>query len=254
MHLARRALLRHGARLAAAGHDRRRGHRRRTCPRRQLPQARRLVALPRVRRDDLLGRHRTGVAGLQQGHRAALLRRRRPRHRRARRAHPVRARADLRVHDASRLLFAPVRAPDAALHFQAGQQGHLARPLHDPARLMHHEAQLHGGDDAHHLARDQRHPPVRPSDSGQGLRRAHPLARGAALRDHRLPRHVAPAKLGRLWRVLGPPHHPRLPGVQGRGPPQRLPHPGVSARHQPRLGRHVRHAHRPHWLRQRRQH
>ena len=56
---------------------------------------------------------------------------------------------------------APLRDRDAALPAPAAGQGHRARPVDDPARLLHDEAQRHHRDGADHLAGVRRHPPVR---------------------------------------------------------------------------------------------
>mmetsp|Transcript_33392 Transcript_33392/g.78104 ORF Transcript_33392/g.78104 Transcript_33392/m.78104 type:complete len:434 (+) Transcript_33392:768-2069(+) len=100
----------------------------------------------------------------------------------------------------------------------------------------------------------QRHPPLCARRPDHRVRRAHLVARGDALRDHRLPGHVAAAQLGRLRRVRRPPRHPCLPGFSGRVGAQRLPHPRLGARHQPRERGDVRDAHRADRLRRRRQH
>ena len=57
-------------------------------------------------------------------------------------------RADLLLPDAPRLQHAPLRDRDRALHEAPGEQGRLAGALHDPAGLVHHEAEQHDGDDA----------------------------------------------------------------------------------------------------------
>ena len=57
---------------------------------------------------------------------------------------------------------------------------------HDPARLLHHEAQRDDRDDAGELARVQSPAPVRAARPGRGLPAAVPAARVPARRDHRL--------------------------------------------------------------------
>ena len=106
---------------------------------------------------------------------------------------------------------APLRDGDAALPAPPGRPGRRARPLDDPAGLVHHEAQRHRRDGSHHLAGVRRHPPVRPHRSGRGLPRAHHVARVVAGRDHRLRRRVAPAQRRLPGRAGRPAGHPRLP-------------------------------------------
>jgi glycine dehydrogenase len=119
----------------------------------------------------------------------------------------------------------PRRALHAALHEAAGGQGHRTEPLDDPARLLHHEAERDGGDDARHLPRLRRHPPLRTHRPGAGLPRDDPPARSLALRRHRLRGGEPPAQCrlpGRICRAAG---HPRLSPLAGRGAPPRLPDP-----------------------------
>ena len=97
----------------------------------------------------------------------------------------------------------PLRDPDAALPAPARRPRPRPRPHDDPARLVHHEAQRHHRDDADHVARVRRHPPVRAARPGRGLRRAVRRPRGGAVRDHRLRRGVAPAQR-RLARASSP--------------------------------------------------
>ena len=83
------------------------------------------------------------------------------------------------------------------------------------------------------------------------VRRAHHVPRGHPLRDHRLPRHVPAAQLGRERRVRRPPLDPRVPGVEGRGRARRLPDPRLGPRHQPGVGGDGGHADRGDRLRRR---
>jgi glycine dehydrogenase len=57
---------------------------------------------------------------------------------------------------------------DAALPAHAGRPRPGARPQHDPAGLVHHEAQRHRRDGGHHLARVRPDPPLRPRDQAEG--------------------------------------------------------------------------------------
>ena len=61
------------------------------------------------------------------------------------------------------------RTRDAALPEAAGGQGRRAEPQHDPARLLHDEAERHGGDDPDHAARaSPTSIPFAPADQTQG--------------------------------------------------------------------------------------
>ena len=98
----------------------------------------------------------------------------------------------------------------------------------------------------------QLHPFV-PDRPGRGLPRADHLARGVAVRDHRLRPRVAPAQRRLAGRAGRPARHPRLPRLPRRAGPRRLPHPVVGPRHQRRVGGDGRHARRRRGLRRRRQ-
>ena len=63
------------------------------------------------------------------------------------------------------------RDRDAALFPPAAAQGPGARPLHDPARLLHHEAQRQHRDDPDHLAGILGHPPLRARRPGRKVTR-----------------------------------------------------------------------------------
>ncbi len=115
------------------------------------------------------------------------------------------------VHDAPGVPRAPFRDRDAALPAPAVRPRPGAGPHHDPARLLHHEAERHGGDGADHLARLLRHPPVRAGGAGARLRRAVRRPRSQAVRDQRLRRRVAAAQLRGAGRVRGPAGDTRLP-------------------------------------------
>ena len=100
------------------------------------------------------------------------------RRRRARRAgaacQPARGagRAARRSSTAGGVQQPPFRTRDAALPEAAGGQGRRAEPQHDPARVLHDEAERDGGDDPDHLARLRRHPSLRAGGPGAGLCRA----------------------------------------------------------------------------------
>jgi glycine dehydrogenase len=91
-----------------------------------------------------------------------------------------------RVPDPPGLPPAPVRDRDAALPAQALGQGLRAGPRHDPAGLLHHEAQRDHRDGVGHLARIRPGAPVRPGRAGRGVPHAHHRAGGTSLRGHRL--------------------------------------------------------------------
>ena len=64
------------------------------------------------------------------------------------------------------------RDRDAALPARPRRQGPRARPLDDPARLVHDEAERDQRDDPDHLAGVREHPSVRARRSARRLRRA----------------------------------------------------------------------------------
>ena len=77
-------------------------------------------------------------------------------------------RARQELPDAAGLPREPLRNRDDALPAAAGRQGSGARPRHDPARLLHDEAQRRGRDDAGELAERRQHASVR---AGRACRR-----------------------------------------------------------------------------------
>jgi hypothetical protein len=87
----------------------------------------------------------------------------------------------------------PLGNRDAALPALAGRQGPGAGPHHDPAGLVHHEAERHQRNDSGHLAGILDHPPVRAGSADRGLPRDDRLAGRNAVRSHRLRRHLAAA-------------------------------------------------------------
>ena len=124
------------------------------------------------------------------------------------------------------------RARDAALPQAAGGQGSGAGSRHDPARLLHDEAERDRRDDPALAARLRRHPPVRAARADRGLRRGHRAPVGMAARRDRLRRGLAAAErrlAGRVCRAAG---HPRLPCVARRAAARHLPDPVERARHQ----------------------
>ena len=134
------------------------------------------------------------------------------------------------------------------------RQGLRAGPRHDPARLVHDEAQRHHRDGADHLARVREHAPVRAGRRRpRATRELVDPAGGVAGRDHRLRRGQRAAErrlAGRAGRAAG---DPRLPPGQRRHRPRRLPDPVERARHQRGQRGDGRHAGRRGGLRRRRQ-
>ena len=127
---------------------------------------------------------------------------------------------------------APERDLAAALPAAAGRLRRRARPVDDPAGLVHDEAERGGRDGADHLAAVRQPAPVRPAGPGARLRQADRRPRHLAGRDHRVRGRVAAAERrlpGRAGRAAG---HPRLPRRPRRAGPGHLPDPGVRARHQ----------------------
>ena len=90
--------------------------------------------------------------------------------RRGRQRHSRRRGPRKRHPEASGVLQRAVGNRHAALPAQAGRQGPGAGPHHDPAGLVHHEAERHGRDDPHHLARVRADPPSRPPRRARATR------------------------------------------------------------------------------------
>ena len=80
----------------------------------------------------------------------------------------------------------PQRDLVAALPAPPGRLRHRPRPVHDPARLLHDEAQRGGGDGADHLAGVRVPAPVRAAGPGPRVPGADQPAGGRADPDHRL--------------------------------------------------------------------
>ncbi len=220
----RRRDLRHRDRVGA----RARGRDRERCPcRRDQPAARRRRhGVDRLRRGDHPRARRGGVDGVGVDR---LLRR-------ARRRRRAVADPRDRVPHPPGLPRAPQRDRDAALPAPAGRPRLRARPRHDPARVVHDEAQRDDRDGADQQSRLRPGAPVR---AGRPVRRLHPAVRrpaGLAGRDHRLRRDLAAAQRRLAGRVRGAARDPQLPPRQRRRPPRRVPDPGVGARHQRRVG------------------
>ena len=128
---------------------------------------------------------------------------------------------------------APLRDGDAALHAHAAVARPLARAFDDPARLVHDEAQRHGGDDPGDVAGVRQAASVRAAGSGRGL--------PAAVRR-------AGARAGEITGFAGVSLQPNAGSqgeyagllvirattrARGEGHRDRVPDPAVGARHQP---------------------
>ena len=149
-----------------------------------------------------------------------------------------------RLPDAPGLQGAPLRDADAALPAPPLRARRGARPLDDPARLLHDEAERHDRDAGDHLARVREPAPVRAARPGRRLPLADRRSRALALLDHRLRRGLAAAELRRAGRVRGPARDPRLPPGAGPERAGHLPDPGLGPRHQRRERGHGGHARR----------
>jgi hypothetical protein len=121
---------------------------------------------------------------------------------------------------------------DAALPPAPAGEGRGARPGDDSARLLHHEAQRHDGDDPRHLAFLLDAASLRTIGAGAGLHAALRGARGHAGRDHRLRCRLSPAQRRKPGRICGASRHQGLSPVTGRCASRRLPHSGLGAWHQ----------------------
>jgi len=105
-------------------------------------------------------------------------------------------------------------------------------PRHDPARLVHDEAERHDRDGTDQPAGLRQPASVR---AGRPVRRLRPVVRRpdeVAGRDHRLRRRVAAAERRRARRVRRSAGHRRVPPFSGRHASRRVPDPGQRARHQ----------------------
>ena len=129
---------------------------------------------------------------------------------------PAGARAQLRLPHAPRLPRASLGDADAALPAHALGPRRRARPLDDPARLVHDEAQRDDRDAGRLVAGVLDDPPVRAARPGRRLRHADPRPRALAVRDHGLRRGLAAAERRLAGRVRGPARDPRLPPLARR--------------------------------------
>ena len=110
-----------------------------------------------------------------------------------------------------------------------------ARPRHDPARLLHHEAERDDRDDPADLAGVRNAAPVRAARPGKRLSRAVRATGEMAVRDHGLCGDLAAAEFGRAGRICRAARDPRLPRLARRGAPDGVPDSLLRARHQSRV-------------------
>ena len=152
----------------------------------------------------------------------------------------------IRVHDAPGVPHPPQRDGDDALP-QAPRRPRLrARPRHDPAGFVHHEAQRGDRDGRRQLARVQRPAPLRARRRRSGFARHDRHARDVARRAHGLRRRLAAAERGQPGRARWPPRDSRLPPLARRRAPHGLPDPVERARHERGVGCPGRDARRRH--------
>ncbi len=215
------------------GHDRaglRHDHRRHRCAHRRDPgrgAGRRCEPAPhraddaerRARRDDDARGPRVALVLVRRAGPGAA------RHRRVREGHraadPRSAAPHERLPHAPGVQPPPQRDRDAALHPQPGRQGPRARPQHDPARLVHDEAQRDERDDPDHLARVREPAPVRAGGPARRLPGAERPALRLARAGHRLRRREPAAQRRLAGRIRGPARDPRLARVARRGAARR---------------------------------
>ena len=149
---------------------------------------------------------------------------------------------------------APLRDGDAALPAPAVRPRPRARPHHDPARLVHDEAQRHHRDGAGHLAGVRRHPPVRAARPGAAATCGSSTTSSAGCAEitgydavSLQPNAGSQGEFAGLLAIRG--YH----RARGDDAPRRLPDPVLGARHQRRQRGDGRHAGRRRRLRRRRQ-
>ncbi len=142
------------------------------------------------------------------------------------------ASARRRVPHASRLQHASQRDGDDALPQAARRPRLRAGSRHDPARLVHDEAQRRDRDGRGLVARVLARAPVRPRGGRARIPRDDRAARDVAGRGHRLRRGLAPAERRFAGRAGRAPRDPRLASRERRSGPHGLSHPVVRARHE----------------------
>ena len=112
-----------------------------------------------------------------------------------------------------RLLGAPLRDGHAPLPAPPLRPGLRARPGHDPARVVHHEAERDDRDGTGRPAGVRRHPSVRADGEHARLPVAHRRTRAMAGRGDRLRQGVRPAERGKPGRAGRSPGHCGVPPV-----------------------------------------
>ena len=142
----------------------------------------------------------------------------------------------------------------AALHAPACRLRSCARPVHDSARVLHHEAQRYRRNDSADLAGIRQSPSVCAGVAGQGLRRRDRRARYDPAHDHGLRCDFVPAQFRRAGRICGSARNPRISSQPRRGASHGLSDSRIRARHQSRLRPHGGHGGRGGGLRQQRKH
>ena len=148
------------------------------------------------------------------------------------------------VPDPSGLQPAPFRAADDAVPAPARTEGHRARPVDDPARVMHDEAQRRRRAPPGNLAGVRPAAPLRPGRAGRRLQPGDRRARARPPRDHRLRRRVPAAQLGRPGRACRPARDSRLPSRPRGDGARRRADSGIRPWHQSGERRHGRNARR----------
>ena len=136
------------------------------------------------------------------------------------------------ISDAPGVQHASLRDEDDALHPAARAEGHRARHVDDPARLVHDEAERGVRDDPRDLAGVLADAPVRAGRAGRGLPADLRGARGGAVPDHRVCGGVAAAELRRAGGVRRPDGDPRVSPRPRRDRARRRADPGQRARHE----------------------
>ena len=173
-----------------------------------------------ARRDDDARRHRRALARVRRrtARRCPTSRALRARHRAA---DPRRPAPHHAVPHPSGLQPPSQRDRDAALPAQPRRQGPRARPLDDPARLVHDEAERDQRDDPDHLARVRAHPSVRAGRPARRLRRAAPPARAWLCEATGYAGVSLQPNAGSQGEYAGPARDPRLARLARRSASQR---------------------------------
>ncbi len=108
------------------------------------------------------------------------------------------------------LQHAPFRNGNAALSAAAGKPGFIVDNFDDPARLLHHETQRHGGNAARFLAGVRPPASLRAPGADARLSNPFPATGRMAGGNHRLGRLFAAAQFRRARRIRRPAGHPQI--------------------------------------------